>query len=53
MENKVVVEQDNTVENQKEFYEEIEVEVIVFDEEDVILASECCNPVGDSPNDIE
>ena len=39
MENKVVVEQDNTVENQKEVYEEIEVEVIVFDEEDIIVAS--------------
>ena len=39
MENKVVVEQDNTVENQKEVYEEIEAEVIVFDEEDIIVAS--------------
>ena len=41
MENKAVVVQDNTEKDQKEFYEEIEVEVIVFDEEDIILASEC------------
>ena len=40
MENKAVVVQDNTVKNEKEFYEEIEVEVIVFDEEDIIVASE-------------
>ncbi len=39
MENKAVVEQDNTVENQEEVYEEIEAEVIVFDEEDIFLAS--------------
>ena len=39
MENKAVVEQDNTVENQKEVYEEIEVEVIVFDEVDIIAES--------------
>ena len=39
MENKVVVELDNTVENQKEVYEEIEVEVIVFDEVDIIAES--------------
>ena len=52
MENKEVVVQDNTVKNEKEFYEEIEVELIVFDEEDIILASGCECGVGES-NDEE
>ena len=51
MENKAVVVQDNTVKNEKEFYEEIEVELIVFDEEDIILASGCECGGGESNND--
>ena len=51
MENKEVVVQDNTVKNEKEFYEEIEVELIVFDEEDIILASGCECGGEESNND--